>query len=176
MRIAALVPALLLAACGSSAPPVAPPEAARLRDLARSLATALEAYGGQAASLASRTDCRSIRSGYEARVGPAIEGIRALATTLDPWMREHASTEHADLACAGAELLAEFERHTDIACTAVAMEANRAEASTHRAAMDRWVRLVAARADEADVPAEGGTHRAGPRCGRFGDGGRMYLP
>jgi hypothetical protein len=91
-------------------------------------------------------------------------------------MREHASTEHADLACAGAELLAEFERHTDIACTAVAMEANRAEASAHLAAMDRWVRLVAARADEADVPPEAGTHRAGPRCVQFGDGGRMYLP
>ena len=176
MRLPVLAPVLLLAACGSSAPPVPPAEAARLRPVAQSLVAAVEAYQERIDSMTSPAECRSTRSTYEARVGPAIEGLLALAPRLDAWMRERGAPEHADLACEGASILAEFERHTDIACTAVAMEANRAEASRHLRAMDPWVKLVAARAGEAEDPAEGAAQRTGARCVRFADGGRMYMP
>ncbi|MGA8891275.1 MAG: hypothetical protein WB493_06890 [Anaeromyxobacteraceae bacterium] len=176
MRLAILVPALVLVACGTSTPPAVPAEAARLRPVAQSLVAAVEAYQDRIASMASPAECRTTRSAYEARVGPAIEGLLALAPRLDAWMRERGAPEHADLACEGASILAEFERHTDIACTAVAMEANRAEASRHLRAMEPWVKLVAARVGEAEDPADGAAHRTGPRCVRFADGGRMYMP
>jgi hypothetical protein len=147
-----------------------------VRALARSLSASLEDYGDGGLSTASAAECRPSRAAYEARVGPAIQELLALAPRLDSWMRERGPAEHADLACAGDALLAEFERHTDIACTSVEADGNRAEMAAHLPAMSRWVRLVSARAEEADGPGNGEGRRGGPRCVRFADGGRMYLP
>jgi hypothetical protein len=126
--------------------------------------------------MADPAQCRSERSGYEARIGPAIQGVLALAARMDSWVRARGSSEHADVACGGAALLAEFERHTDIACTSVDMEVNRSEVSAHVLAMNRWAGVIVARAEEAVVPPDGEGVRSGPRCVQFGDGGRMYMP
>jgi hypothetical protein len=176
LRLAILVPALALAACGQSVPPAIPAEVAQLRVLAGTLRTALETYVSRSTAVRGSTDCRAERTAYEVRAGPAIQGMLSVAPRLDPWMRARGSTEHADLACGVASLLAEFERHTDIACTAVDMDANRAEAAAHLLAMNRWLGLLAARAEEAALPAGEEDARSGPRCVRFGDGARMYMP
>ena len=69
-------------------------------------------------------------------------------------------------------MLAEFERHTDIACTSPDLAANRAEAARHVVAMDRWADLAVARASGIGTVTEA----KGPRCVRFADGERMYMP
>jgi hypothetical protein len=93
--------------------------------------------------------------------------------------RARGLSQHADLECGGVAMLAEFERHTDIACTSPGLEVNRAEAAQHALAMGRWADLTVARseqvgmASEPERPAGGG---GGPRCVRFADGSHMYLP
>jgi hypothetical protein len=176
IRSLVLLPAIALAACGGSTPPAAPAEAAQLRALAKTIVGSIEDYGSQARSMASSTGCRTERSQYEARVGPAIEGIIALAPALDPWMGTRGPSAHADLGCGAAAMLAEFQRHTDIACTSLDLATNRAETAAHVVTMRRWADLVAARGEEAGEPRGGGASGGGPRCVRFSDGALMYLP
>jgi hypothetical protein len=176
IRIAILYPVLALAACGRSTPPPAPAEAAQLRALATTVVSVIESYGARAAAMASSAACRADRAGYEARVGPAIESIGALAARLDPWLQARGPSEYADLACAASAMLAELERHTDIACTSPDLPANRAETAAHVLVMERWADLALARLGEVSAPGGREGAGSGPRCVRFSDGGRMYLP
>jgi len=176
VRLLILVPALALVACGRSTPPPALAEAAQIRALATTIVRSIEAYGVQAASMADSTGCRAARSEYEARVGPAIEGILARAGAADSWLRASGPSEHADLGCGAAAMLAEYERHTDIACTSLDLAPNRAEAAAHVMAMDRWADLVVARVEESGGSSDKNAGRNGPRCVRFGDGVLMYFP
>jgi hypothetical protein len=172
IRLAALLVPLALAACGGSTPPPPPPEASQVRTLATGIARSAEEYAVRAAATESGSECRVDRNGYEARVGPAIEGIRAAAGRLDEWLRARGPTEHADLECAAAALATELQRHTDIACTALDPSVNRAEATAHLLLVGRWTDLVLARvAEGAHARREGG-----PRCVRFADGATMYMP
>lgn len=163
---------LALEACGRSAPPPPPAEAAQLRTVGTSIGTAAGAYAVRSASATSPADCRAARTDYEKQVGPAIEALRALGSRLDPWIQDRGPSEHADVECQAGAMLAEFERHTDIACTSLDLAANRAEAARHVVAMDRWADLAVARAEVIGTATEG----KGPRCVRFSDGERMYLP
>ena len=167
-----LVSSLALAACGRSTPAAPPGDAALLRTFGSAIVTADEAYRARAASMTSSAACRTARSEYEDRVRPAIEGILALGPRLDPWLRTRGPEEHADVECGAGAMLAEFERHTDIACTSLDMTANRTEAAQHAVTMDRWANLAIARADGVGTTGEG----SGPRCVRFSDGERVYLP
>jgi hypothetical protein len=167
-----LVSSLALAACGRSAPAAPPAEIARLRAFGNAIVTAAEAYRSRSASMSSSAACREARNEYEDRVRPAIEGILALAPRLDPWLRSRGPEEHADVECGAGAMLAEFERHTDIACTSLDLAANRAETAQHAVTMDRWAVLAVARSDEGGAASAG----SGPRCVRFSDGERVYLP
>jgi hypothetical protein len=173
MRIQSVILAssLALAACGGSTPAPPPPEAAQVRTLADGIAKAAEDYAARTAAMESGSSCRTLRAAYEARVGPAIEGIRAVAGKIDEWSRSRGPGDHADLECAAGAMLAEFQRHTDIACTALELPVNRAEAVAHVLLVDRWTDLVAARVAEGAPRREGG-----PRCVRFADGALMYMP
>lgn len=164
--------ALALAACGRSAPPPPPAEAAQLRDLGNAIETATGAYAVRSASATTPADCRAARADYEKQVGPAIDAIRTLGSRLDPWIQDRGPSEHADVECQAGAMLAEFERHTDIACTSLDLVANRTEAARHVVAMDRWADLAVARASSIGVATEA----KGPRCVRFEDGDRMYMP
>ena len=117
-------------------------------------------------------DCRAARADYEQKVGAAIEAIRGLGARLDPWIEDRGPTEHADVECQAGAMLAEFERHTDIACTSLDLAANRTEAARHVLTMDRWADLAVARASGIGTVTEA----KGPRCVRFADGDRMYMP
>jgi hypothetical protein len=167
-----LFSSLALAACGRSTPPAPQGDVARLRAYGGLIVTAAEEYRARSASVTSSAACRTARNEYEARVRPAIEGILSLAPRLDPWLRSRGPEEHADVECGASAMLSEFERHTDIACTSLDLATNRAEAAQHAATMDRWADLAVARAGEGGPSAEGG----GPRCVRFSDGERVYLP
>jgi hypothetical protein len=171
-RLAFLAPILVLAACGRSAPPAAPAEVDTFRAVATTVGSALDAHGDRAASMESATSCREERNEYEERVGPAIERMASLAARIDPWLRERGPSDHADLECVAAALRAEFERHTDIACTSPDLAANRAETLAHVATVARWRNLAVARLEEAGGEGKG----TGPRCVRFSDGSVMYLP
>lgn len=163
---------LALAACGRSAPPPPPTETAQLRDLGNAIEAATGTYAVRTAAATTPADCRTARSDYEKQVGPAIETLRALGTRLDAWIRDKGPAEHADVECQAGAMMAEFERHTDIACTSLDLAANRAEAARHVVAMDRWADLAVTRAEVIGTATEG----KGPRCVRFSDGERMYLP
>ncbi len=143
-----LLAALALAACGRSAPPGSPAEAVRLQALAGALSTDADAYGTAASATANPTVCRRARDAYERRVRPVLDAVAGLAAELD--------------------------RHTDIACTALEPAANRAETERHLAVLDRWTDLLVARAESAGAPAA--PRATGPRCVRFEDGERIYLP
>lgn len=180
MRSMIVVPALALtlASCGRSSPAATPADVAQLRALASGIVSSTEAYGARASSATSPSACRAARSEYEEQVRPAIEGMLALALRVEERIRARGLSQHADVECSGVAMLAEFERHTDIACTSPGLEVNRAEAALHALAMDRWADLAVARAEEAGITAEperlaGG---GGPRCVRFADGSHMYLP
>jgi len=181
MRSMIVVPALVLvlAACGRSSPTATPADTAQLRVLASGIVSSTEAYGARASSATSPSACRAARSEYEEQVRPALEGMLALGPRVDERMRARGLSQHADLECGGVAMLAEFERHTDIACTSPVLEVNRAEAAQHALAMDRWADLAVARAEEAGMAAEPGRLAGGgggPRCVRFADGSQMYLP
>jgi hypothetical protein len=163
---------LALAACGRSTPPAPSGDLARLRAFGNAIGTAAETYRARSETATSSAACRAARTEYEDRVRPAIEGILALAPRVDPWLRARGPEEHADVECAAGAMLSEFERHTDIACTSLDLAANRAEMARHVATMDRWSDLAVSRAGEGAPPAEG----TGPRCVRFSDGERVYLP
>jgi hypothetical protein len=171
--------ALVLAACGRSSPAATPADAAQLRALSSGIVRSTESYGARASSATTPPACRAARSDYEEQVRPAIEGMLALAPRVDERMRTRGLSQHADVECGGGAMLAEFERHTDIACTSLGLEVNRAEAAQHAMAMGRWAGLAVARAEEVgmasgpELPAGGG---GGPRCVRFADGSHMYLP
>ncbi len=181
MRSMIVVPALALAlaSCGRSSPAATPADTAQLRALSSGIVRSTESYGARASSATSPSACRAARSDYEEQVRPAIEGMLALAPRVDERMRARGLSQHADLECGGVAMLAEFERHTDIACTSPGLEVNRAEAALHATAMGRWADLTVARAEEVGMaseperPAGGG---GGPRCVRFADGSHMYLP
>jgi hypothetical protein len=164
--------ALALSACGRSAPPPPPAEAAQLRTLGASIQAATGAYAILSAAATTPADCRAARADYEKQVGQAIDAIRALAARLDPWIQDRGPSEHADVECQAGAMLAEFERHTDIACTSPDLVANRTEAARHVVAMDRWADLAVARASGIGTVTE----PKGPRCVRFADGDRMYMP
>jgi hypothetical protein len=151
-----LLSSLALAACGRSTPAAPPADAARLRAFGTVIATSTEAY----------------LSGYEDLVRPAIEGILAIGPGLDQRVRSRGPEEHADVECGAGAMLAEFERHTDIACTSLDLATNRAETARHAVTMGRWAALAVARADEGGTAAGG----SGPHCVRFSDGERVYLP
>lgn len=174
MRIQSVILAsfLVLAACGGSAPPPPPPEAAQARTLADGIAKSAAEYAARTAAMENGAACRTLRAAYEARVGPAIEGIRAVAGRLDEWLKSRGPADHADLECAAGAMLAEYQRHTDIACTALELSVNRAEAVAHVLLVDRWTDLVGARVAEGTSPRREG----GPRCVRFADGALMYMP
>ncbi len=174
MRIRSLIllSSLALAACGRSAPAAPPAEVARLRALGKVIAEASDAYRARSEAMPGAVACRAARSDYEERVRPAIEGILALGPKLDPWLRTRGPEERADVGCMAGAMLSEFERHTDIACTSLDLATNRAETAQHAVTMDRWADLAVARSDESGTASEG----AGPRCVRFTDGERVYLP
>ena len=167
-----LVTFLALAACGRSTPAAPSGDLARLRALGNAIGTAVDEYRTRSAAMASSASCRAARTAYEDRARPAIEGILALAPRLDPWLRARGPEEHADVECGASAMLSELERHTDIACTSLDLATNRAETAQHAATMDRWADLAVARAGEGAPSADGG----GPRCVRFSDGERTYLP
>jgi len=167
-----LVTFLALAACGRSTPAAPSGDLARLRALGNAIGTAVDEYRTRSAAMASSASCRAARTAYEDRARPAIEGILALGARLDPWIQDRGPSEHADVECLAGAMLAEFERHTDIACTSLDLATNRAETAQHAATMDRWADLAVARAGEGAPSADGG----GPRCVRFSDGERTYLP
>ena len=178
-RLMILFSPFAFAACDRSSPPPAPAEVARLRVLAGTIGASTEAYGARAALMTSSTACRAARSDHEDRVRPAIEGMVSLGARVDPWMRARGPSDHADVECAAGAMLAELDRHTDIACTAVDLAANRAEAARHVEVLDRWSDLGAARAEEAGAAtatSAAGSDGTGPRCVRFSDGDRMYHP
>jgi hypothetical protein len=172
MRKILLVPLLALVACGRSTPATPPPEAVQLRAFGTTVARSVDTYGARSSSMADGTSCRALRDEHENQVRPALGGIAALSSRLDSWLRARGSTEHADTECLAGAMLAEIERHTDIACTSLDVAANRAEAARYAAAMDRWADLAVARGDPTGDLREG----AGPRCVRFSDGERMYQP
>ena len=66
-------------------------------------------------------------------------------------------------------MLAEFERHTDIACTSLDLAANRAEAARHVVAMDRWADLTMARASGLGTVTEPKEAPLRPLLGRRAD-------
>jgi len=167
-----LVSSLALAACGRSTPPAPSGDLARLRAFGTAIGAAVAEYRARSESMTSSASCRAARTEYEDRVRPAIEGILALAPRLDPWLRSRGPEEHADLECGASAMRSEFERHTDIACTSLDLATNRAETAQHAATMGRWADLVVARAGEGAPSAEA----SGPRCVRFSDGERTYLP
>jgi hypothetical protein len=172
MRNILLVPLLALVACGRSTPATPPPEAVQLRALGDSVARSVETYGARSSSMADGASCRALRDEHEREVRPALRGIATLAPRLGPWLRARGPTEHADAECLAGAMLAEIERHTDIACTSLDLAVNRAEAARYAAAMDRWANLAVARGDPTSELREG----TGPRCVRFSDGERMYQP
>jgi len=172
MRSLLLVSLLALVACGRSAPATPPPEAAQLRSLGNGVARSVETYAARSSSMADGASCRALRDEHENQVRPALAGIAALAPRLDPWLRARGPTEHADAECLAGAMLAEIERHTDIACTSLDLPTNRAEAVRYAAAMDRWADLAVARGDLTGELREG----TGPRCVHFSDGERMYQP
>jgi hypothetical protein len=173
MRKILLVAILLaLVACGRSTPATPPPEVVQLRALGNSVARSVGAYGARSSSMTDGASCRALRDEHEREVRPALRAIAALAPRLGPWLRARGPTEHADAECLAGALLAEIERHTDIACTSLDLAANRAEAARYVAAMDRWADLAVARGDPTGELREG----TGPRCVRFSDGERMYQP
>lgn len=164
--------ALAFSACGRSNPAPPPAEAAQLRDLGNAIEAATGAYAVRTASTNTPAECRAARAEYEKQVGPAIDGIRTLGARLDPWIEDRGPSEHADVECQAGAMQAEFERHTDIACTSLDLTANRTEAARHVVAMDRWADLAVARASSIGTATEA----KGPRCVRFADGDRMYMP
>jgi hypothetical protein len=167
-----LVSSFALAACGRSTPAAPSGDLARLRAFGSAIGTAVAEYRTRSASMTSSASCRTARTEYEDRVQPSIEGILALAPRLDPWLRSRGPEEHADLECGAGAMRSEFERHTDIACTSLDLDANRAETAQHAATMERWAELAVARSGEGGAAAEA----VGPRCVRFSDGERAYLP
>ncbi len=172
MRKVLLVPLLALVACGRSTPATPPPEAVQLRALGHTVVRSVETYAARSSSMANGASCRALRDEHENQVRPALGGIASLAPRLGPWLRARGPTEHADAECLAGAMLAEIERHTDIACTSLELAVNRAEAARYAAAMDRWADLAVARGDPTVELREG----TGPRCVRFSDGERMYQP
>jgi hypothetical protein len=172
MRNILLVPLLALVACSRSTPATPPPEAVQLRALGDSVARSVETYGARSSSMVDGASCRALRDAHEREVRPALGGIASLAPRLGPWLRARGPIEHVDAECLAGAMLAEIERHTDIACTALELAVNRAEAARYTAAMDRWADLAIARGDPTGELREG----TGPRCVRFSDGERMYQP
>jgi hypothetical protein len=167
-----LLSSLALAACGRSTPAAPPADAARLRAFGTVIATSTEAYLSRSVSMPGSAACREARNGYEDLVRPAIEGILAIGPGLDQRVRSRGPEEHADVECGAGAMLAEFERHTDIACTSLDLATNRAETARHAVTMGRWAALAVARADEGGTAAG----ESGPHCVRFSDGERVYLP
>ena len=159
MRSMIVVPALALASCGRSSPAATPADTAQLRALSSGIVRSTESYGARASSATNPSACTAARSDYEEQVRPAIEGLLALGPRVDERMRARGLSQHADVECGGVAMLAEFERHTDIACTSPGLEVNRAE--------------EVGMAAEPERPAGGG---GGPRCVRFADGSHMHLP
>jgi hypothetical protein len=172
MRKILLVPLLALVACGRSTPATPPPEAVQLRALGSAVARTVETYGARSSSMSDAASCRALRDEHEREVRPALSEIAALAPRLGPLLRARGPTEHADTECLAGAMLAEIERHTDIACTSLDLAVNRAEATRYAAAMDRWAELAVARGAPTGELREG----TGPRCVRFSDGERMYQP
>lgn len=173
--IPSLILVAALASCGrASSPP--PAENAQFRLQAAEALAAVEAYRAQVASAETAAACRTGRSGYEARMEAALAAMSSAAPALDAWTRSRTGPEHADLECGVAALRKEIERHTDIACTAPDLEANRAEAAAHVRAVERWAALLSARGEEIAAARGEETPARGPRCARFADGSVMYLP
>jgi hypothetical protein len=127
--------------------------------LGTEMATAVQAYGVDAAAVTSHAQCEAVHAGYHAHLTDATQRMHEPSA----WMDEHmagwgCAAQSADLSCVGAAIEAELGRHHAVACASGDLAQDRDEVGHHAEVMAALIEHQRSRAREAEAGTGMGMH------------------